>query len=136
MLACDVLYLVCVAVSIYHTCFHTPVTLLSTILCHTPGTWNILDQQREQVLLDYNSALLFVTDLCARYTYYSLFAFEAPQILQISTEKGLCNLGTTASQVSRTSRRLYRPLLVLVRTLEELGKTLPLATKSDTTTTT
>ena len=27
------------------------VTLLSTILvCHTPGTWNIFDQQREQVL--------------------------------------------------------------------------------------
>ena len=67
--------------------------------------------------LDYNSALLSVTALCARYTYYSLLAFQAPQILQISTEKGLCNLGTTASQVSRTSRQLYRPLLALVRTL-------------------
>ena len=64
--------------------------------CHTPGTWNILDQQREQVLLDYNSALLSVSDLCARYTFYSLFAFQVPQILQISIEKGLCNLGTTA----------------------------------------
>ena len=31
--------------------FHTLVTFLSTILvCYTPGTWNILDQQREQVL--------------------------------------------------------------------------------------
>ena len=39
---------------------------------------------------DYNSALLSVTDLCATYTYFfSLCAFQAPHILQISTEKSL-----------------------------------------------
>jgi uncharacterized protein YqhQ len=37
-------------------------------------------------------------------------------ILQISTEKDPCNLSATLSSVSRTSHRLYHPLLASVRT--------------------
>ena len=137
MLACDVLFLVCVVVAIHHTCFSHPCYLAihHTCLLHTWYLEHFRPATRTSTL-DYNSALLFVTNLCARYTYYSLCAFQAPQILQISTDKGPCNLGTTASQVSRTSCRLYCPLLALVRTLKELGKTLLLAVKSDTTATT
>ena len=97
--------------------FLISITLLSTILLsHTWYLRHFRPATRTSTL-DYNSVLLSVTDLCAKYTYYSLCVFQAPQTLQISIEKGPCNLGATASQVSRTSHRLYRPLLVLVRTL-------------------
>ena len=52
MLACAVWFLVCVALAIHHICFSHPYHLAihHTFFCYTPGTWNILDQQREQVL--------------------------------------------------------------------------------------
>ena len=137
MLACVVWCLVRVALAIHHTCLsHTyHFAIHHTCLLHTWHLEHFRPAMRTSTL-DYNLALLSVTDLCAIYTYYSLCAFQAPQILQISTKKGPCNLGTTASQVSQTSCQLYRSLLALVRTLSELGKTLPLAEKSDTTATT
>ena len=101
MLACVIWFLVCVAVAIHHTYFSHPYqfAIHHTCLLHTWYFEHFRLATRTSTL-DYNSALLSVTNLCARYTYYSLCAFQAPQTLQISTEKGPYNLGTTASQVS------------------------------------
>ena len=66
--------------AIHHTC-----------LSHTWHLEHFRPATRTSTL-DYNSALLSVTDLRAKYTYYSLCAFQAPQTLQISTEKGLAIL--------------------------------------------
>ena len=85
---------VCCLVPCLCCCFHLPYLFPHT--CHLAIHHTCLSQAwhleyfrpaTRTSTLDYNSALLSVTALCARYTYYSLFAFQAPQILQISTEE-------------------------------------------------
>ena len=99
---------VCCLVSYLCCCCHPPylfshpchLAIHHTCLSHT---WHLeyFKPAMRTSTLDCNSTLFSVTYLCAKQTYYSLCAFQAPQTLQISTEKGPCNLGTTASQVSQ-----------------------------------
>jgi len=112
---CPYLFVVPFALSLfvatYHTCFPLFLSQIGARNTYMPAT-------RTSVLLDHYSALLSVTDLCATYIYLFICVPSKIHILlQISIPRGSCNLGTTSSQVSRTSHRLYHPLLALVRTL-------------------
>ena len=105
-------------------CFH-PSYLFFTHLsscyppyfCHTPGTWNILDQQREQVLWTiiqhYFLLLTYVPDihitLCLPSKLHKLFRSVQKKSLVISVP--------LPHRYHETSHQLYRPLLMLVRTL-------------------
>ena len=105
-----------ISVATFNTCF---LSSLFSLLFITTGDRNTHRPATRTSALDIYSILLSVTDLCATYIYICFFrASQAPHIYFRSVQKkGPCNLDTTASQVSQTSHRLYRPLLVLVRTL-------------------
>ena len=101
-----------------------PCSLISFILVFLSclsqiGARNTYRPATRTSALDIYSILLSVTDLCATYKYFCSFVCfpSSTYTLQISTPRVSCNLGTTFSQVSRTSHRLYHPLLALVRTL-------------------
>ena len=99
MLACAILCLVLVALTIHHTCF-------SIIVCHTPCTWNTLDLQGEQVFGTIIQHYYLLLTCVPHIHNFLLCAFQAPHILQISIEKDPCNFGATSSQVSQPNRRL------------------------------
>ena len=71
MLACAVWFLICVAIAIHHTCFsHTcHLAIHHTCLSHTWYLKHFRPATRISTL-GYNSALLSVTNLCARYILY------------------------------------------------------------------
>ena len=103
VLACAVWFLICVAVAIHHTCFsHTyHLAIHHTCLSHTwhlaiyhtclSHTWHLeyFRPATRTSTLDYNSTLLSITDLCARYTYYSLCASKLHKLFRSVQKKAL-----------------------------------------------
>ena len=136
MLACAVWFLVCVVVAIHHTCFHTPITLLSTILvCYTPSTWNILDQQREQVLwtiIQYYFLLL----TCVPDIHIILYVPSKLHKLIRSIQKRVLQSRYHCLTGITNQPPVVPPTACVGKNFVRLGKTLPLAMKSDTTATT
>jgi hypothetical protein len=103
-IVCGAFCLIRISIATFHTCF--------TPLCVSAGARNMYRLAIRTSALDIYSILLFVTELCATYIYLFFVCLpSSTYILQISTEKVPCNLSATPSQVSRTSHRLYRPLL-------------------------
>ena len=102
------LFLVCVSIATFHTCF-TPLFV-------TIGARNTYRPATRTSDLDIYSILLSVLTCVPHMKYFSLCAFQAPHILQISTEKTLA-IFVSCPQVSRTSHLLYRPLLCIGKNL-------------------